>query len=205
MAGEKLPELNKDAEHFINLVRIQINALPTSPSPPIDPYVPRRSHGQPVRPKYDTLYHPDGRVDFGSEYDVRRLLISGHELVYASKPQNTSRTTFLVNSFAVGGGLGQRVSFRGDKDGVRKRHEAPPWDVTDGPGFHRLLEIGEVALLEEVITKPNIDTISRLVTLQGIDVELLESDKKDREARDARLQAGLEAIDEAQRRAWEHL
>lgn len=185
------------------LIEKKVQQLPAD-VPEIDPYKRRRSSVTPVNAAYDRLYSPDGRVEFGTTYNVRRLVVGQHELAFAHNRKIQTGSAFLVSTFFEQGGLAQRVWFQQDTVGVSKRHETGPWPgiLNSGPGFRRFLDTHEVTALEALVNTPTQEALTALVTPSEVELTLLEESATNIQASLEDYRQSLEEIAEAQREAW---
>lgn len=196
------------SEDKVLLHEVIVDAVDRLPAPEsvADPSQ-TRSGGRPVLVPFDTRYGPDGRVEFGRRFDVRRLSVLGHELVLAAGHE-PRLSCVLISTSAVAGWVSRRVWFR-DRDlsgGVRKQYESSPWSAVEGgPGFNRDLTSEETQDLYGLIARPDThhDVLVDLTEPSRVERNLLHASRAEKTARQAAFAASMRELYEAERYGWQ--
>lgn len=183
---------------FDAMVADKINAIPGQES--IDPYK-KQAAGTVIEMPFDYKYGRDGKIEFGRKLDVRRLMVSGAELVYAFNREQ-GKSEFHVNTFHEVGGLVLRTVFRdssSEAGEITVQFGAPPFEgyvhQMYGHGFYRSFTKKEREILERVIPEPD-DNIEDLIAAIPTkrDQKKIQKAIRDDAAREAQHRKELEQI-----------
>ncbi len=201
-----LPAVPSPRPSLHDLLQETIAVIPL-PAPVVDPYARKRSAGTPLHLAggYTQTFSPDGRIEFGDAYDVRRTMLNGYECIYTVTTARPEASRFIIQTFS-NRGLVSRTSFSEQSEGIRKHYQRPPWSgVEGGPFSSRILEDKEVQNLTKVIRDPaaHLTELGTLASPTMVELTMLEECVAESARRHEQLLEDLRAIDEAERAAWQ--
>lgn len=179
-----------------------------------DPY--KRQGGTPIEMPFTTSESPDGRIEFGKQYETRRLQIGHHEIMYVEgkDPKNRS-SQIIVHQFHETGGAAKRLWFKHtfalaeqglERSGMSKHFQLAPWAdmIHHGGYFARKLEDEAAAETLEVLDNPvkHSDKLEDLFALSDLEEKMLAVNQAEFAQSRIEFRVELTAIRRAEREAW---
>lgn len=200
--GENLDTAKPLNEQLADIVETMVDTLP-QPAPITDRYT--RQIGTVVSMPFDYRNMTDGYVEFGKDFDTRRLVLPHVEVVYAEhkRPQ---RSEVLINRFAEQGGLEARVWVQQSGEDIRKKYESSPWGhglYEGGAYFSRIVERPEAEKLFAALLDPIIQAyfIEDFTMPYSQEQDMLDEAAQRQSEAQASLRHDLDEIAESRRRA----
>lgn len=159
-------------------------------------------------------HHPNGRVEFGDDYEVGRLRIGNNdfELIFAHNTR-LNEAELIVHEFAPEGGVASKSTFKEVEGRCRKFWVAGGYNYMEelsgrASGFHRDLEPDESAAVRRAMVsaikgedvQPDLE---ELVRVSDAERSLISKNAEKAEKDRRELIAQWRIIDEMERRAWE--
>ncbi len=154
---------------------------------------------------FDYRNTADGYVEFGKDFDTRRLVLPQVEVVYAEH-KRPERSEVLINRFAERGGLEARVWVQQSGEDIRKKYESAPWGhglFEGGAYFSRIMENREAEKLFAALLDPIVQAyfIEDFTVPYSQEQDMLDEAAKRQSESLASLRHDLDEIADSQRRA----
>ncbi len=200
--GENLDTAMPLNEQLAAVVETMVTSLPNA-AQPVDRY--SRQIGTVVSMPFDYRNSNDGYVEFGRDFDTRRIALPQVEVVYAEH-KRPRRNEVLINRFAERGGLEARVWVQQSGEDIRKKYESAPWGhglYEGGAHFSRIMENPEAEKLFAALLDPIVQAyfIEDFTVPYSQEQEMLDEAAQRQSAARASLQHDLDEIADSQRRA----